>query len=77
VFSKLVTQCWIAQIRRGIIGSYNHFSEHYLSRYVGGFLFRWGRRKIEDGERMVKTIWEFGVVSSMNFFLFFRYTSNC
>jgi len=38
-------------MKRGVIGTYHHWSEQHLSRYTAEFDFRYNHRDITDGER--------------------------
>lgn len=49
-------ESFFALIKRGHIGAFHQMSEKHLHRYVTEFTFRWNRRKITDGERMVDAI---------------------
>lgn len=49
-------ESFFALIKRGHIGAFHQMSEKHLHRYVTEFTFRWNRRKITDGERMVAAI---------------------
>jgi transposase-like protein len=40
-------------IKRAIFGSYHHVNDKHLPRYLREFEFRWNRRKMSDGERVV------------------------
>jgi transposase-like protein len=43
-------------IKRGHYGTFHKMSKKHLHRYVNEFAFRWDRRKMTDGERMVDAI---------------------
>lgn len=45
-----------ALLKRGVMGTYHHWSKKHLHRYLAEFDFRWNFRKITDGERMAKAI---------------------
>lgn len=45
-----------ALLRRGVMGTYHHWSKKHLHRYLAEFDFRWNHRKITDGERTVEAI---------------------
>lgn len=49
-------ESWIALLKRGVIGTFHHVSEQHLDRYIDEFSFRWDRRSMGDGERMVEAI---------------------
>lgn len=40
-----------ALLKRGLIGTFHHVSEHHLQRYATEFDFRWNERKVTDRER--------------------------
>jgi transposase-like protein len=43
-------------LKRGLMGSYHHISEHHLDRYLSEFSFRWSHRKETDGTRTVAAL---------------------
>jgi len=43
-------------LKRGHYGIFHHLSKVHLPRYCSEFEFRWNRRKITDGERIVEVI---------------------
>jgi len=45
-----------ALIKRGHYGIFHKLSKFHLHRYCSEFEFRWNRRKISDGERMMEAI---------------------
>lgn len=45
-----------ALLKRGVIGTYHHWSKKHLHRYLAEFDFRWNTRKISDGERTAEAI---------------------
>lgn len=49
-------ESFFSLFKRGIIGAFHHISKRHLPRYVAEFDFRWNRRKLQDGERMVEAI---------------------
>jgi hypothetical protein len=49
-------ESFFSLIKRGHIGAFHLMSEQHLHRYVTEFEFRWNRRKVTDGERMVDAI---------------------
>jgi transposase-like protein len=53
-------ESFFALIKRGQYGIFHQLSKKHLHRYVEEFKFRWNRRKISDGERMVEAI--FGAI---------------
>lgn len=44
-------ESYFALLKRGIHGTYHHISTTHLDRYCNEFSFRWGARKVNDGER--------------------------
>lgn len=51
-----IAEGWFSLLKRGITGTFHHVSEEHLDRYVDEFAFRYNRRKMSDGERMVSAI---------------------
>lgn len=50
-------EAYFGILKRGIVGTYHHVSEHHLQRYVNEFDFRFSNRSangVEDFERAVK-----------------------
>lgn len=45
-----------ALLKRGVFGTYHHWSKKHLNRYLAEFDFRWNHRKVSDGERTVAAI---------------------
>ena len=43
-------------LKRAILGTHHHISEHHLSRYLREREFHWNRRKASDGDRLVDAI---------------------
>lgn len=43
-------------IKRGMVGSFHHVSKEHLPRYLDEFEFRWNRRNMTDGERMMELL---------------------
>jgi transposase-like protein len=43
-------------VKRGVFGTYHHWSVQHLHRYLGEFDFRFNLRKTNDGTRLVATI---------------------
>ncbi|MBS1786103.1 MAG: IS1595 family transposase [Acidobacteria bacterium] len=43
-------------MKRGVIGVYHHWSPAHLHRYLSEFDFRFNRRKMSDGERMIEAL---------------------
>lgn len=50
------SESYFSLLKRGIIGAFHHVSKKHLQRYLEEFDFRWSRRKISDGERMLAAI---------------------
>jgi transposase-like protein len=49
-------ECVHSLIKRGVFGTYHHWSVTHLHRYLTEFDFRFNLRKTNDGERLVMTI---------------------
>ena len=52
-------ESYFAILKRGIVGTYHHVSEHHLQRYVNEFDFRFSNRSangVEDFERAVNLL---------------------
>jgi transposase-like protein len=45
-----------AILKRGVFGTYHHWSVQHLHRYLSEFDFRFNLRKTTDGERLVMTV---------------------
>jgi transposase-like protein len=45
-----------ALLKRGVMGTYHHWSKKHLHRYLAEFDFRWNFRKVSDGERTAEAI---------------------
>ncbi|MDQ3686864.1 MAG: IS1595 family transposase [Acidobacteriota bacterium] len=45
-----------ALLKRGVIGTYHHWSVKHLHRYLSEFDFRFNLRKVEDGERTLEAL---------------------
>jgi hypothetical protein len=43
-------------MKRGVIGIYHHWSPQHLHRYLSEFDFRFNRRKMTDGERLIEAL---------------------
>jgi transposase-like protein len=43
-------------MKRGVIGTYYHWSVKHLHRYCSEFDFRWNLRKVKDGERTIEVL---------------------
>lgn len=49
-------ESFFALLKRGHYGIFHSFSRKHTHRYCDEFGFRWNRRKVSDGERMVSAI---------------------
>lgn len=49
-------ESFFALLKRGVHGIFHHVSKTHLQRYCDEFSFRWGQRKVTDGERTVEAI---------------------
>jgi transposase-like protein len=49
-------ESFFALLKRGHYGIFHSFSREHTHRYCDEFAFRWDRRKVSDGERMVSAI---------------------
>ena len=49
-------ESFFALLKRGVHGTFHHVSKTHLHRYCDEFSFRWGERKVSDGQRTVKAI---------------------
>lgn len=45
-----------ALLKRGVIGTYHHWSVKHMHRYLSEFDFRFNLRKVKDGERTIEAI---------------------
>jgi transposase-like protein len=54
--STNLAESYFALLKRGIVGSFHHVSKRHLDRYCHEFSFRWGYRKVSDGERTIAAI---------------------
>ena len=45
-----------ALLRRGVMGTYHHWSKKHLHRYLAEFDFRWNHRKVSDSGRTLEAI---------------------
>lgn len=45
-----------ALLKRGVMGTYHHWSKKHLHRYLAEFDFRWNYRKVSDSERTIEAI---------------------
>jgi hypothetical protein len=50
------SESFFSLLKRGIIGTFPHMSAKHMQRYLEEFDFRWNRRKITDGERMLECV---------------------
>jgi transposase-like protein len=46
-----LVECSFSLLKRGLIGTFHHVSEHHLQRYCTEFDYRWNHRKTTDKER--------------------------
>lgn len=49
-----------ALLKRGVIGTYHHWSKKHLHRYLAEFDFRWNHRTVSDAERTFEAIQKVG-----------------
>jgi hypothetical protein len=49
-------ESFFSLLKRGVCGAWHHVSREHLPKYADEFAFRWGRRKMTDGERTVAAI---------------------
>jgi transposase-like protein len=49
-------ESFFSLLKRGHYGVFHQLSKKHLHRYCGEFTFRWDRRKMTDGERMLEVI---------------------
>jgi hypothetical protein len=49
-------ESFFSLLKRGHYGIFHQLSKKHLHRYCTEFSFRWDRRRITDGERMVEAI---------------------
>jgi len=45
-----------ALLKRGVIGTYHHWSKKHLHRYLSEFDFRFNLRRVKDGERTLEAL---------------------
>ncbi len=45
-----------ALLKRGVFGTYHHWSKKHLHRYLSEFDFRWNTRKMTDSERTLEAL---------------------
>lgn len=50
-----------ALLKRGVMGTYHHWSKKHLHRYLAEFDFRWNHRKVSDSERTLAAIGSVGI----------------
>lgn len=43
-------------VKRGVYGTYHHWSKHHMPLYLAEFDFRYNHRDVQDGARAVATI---------------------
>lgn len=56
IVSTNTAESFNALLQRGHTGVFHQLSKKHLHRYLSEFCFRWDRRKVTDGERMVAAI---------------------
>ncbi len=49
-------ESFFALLKRGVHGTFHHVSKEHLPRYCDEFSFRWGERKVSDGQRATEAI---------------------
>ena len=49
-------ESFFALLKRGVYGNFHHVSRKHLHRYADEFAFRWNRRKLKDGERVISAL---------------------
>lgn len=49
-------ESFFALLKRGIHGTFHHISKKHLHRYTNEFSFRWDRRSVDDGTRMIAAL---------------------
>lgn len=49
-------ESFFALLKRGHYGIFHHLSKHHLPRYCNEFSFRWTKRKVSDGHRMMAVL---------------------
>lgn len=49
-------ESFFSGVKRGLNGIYHAVSKQHLHRYLAEFEFRWNRREMEDGERVVDAL---------------------
>jgi hypothetical protein len=49
-------ESFFALLKRGVMGSFHHFSKQHLDRYCDEFSFRWDHRKMNDSDRTAEAI---------------------
>lgn len=56
IFHTNFAESYHSLLKRGIIGTFHHASDKYLSRYLVEFDRRWNSRKMTDGERTLSVL---------------------
>lgn len=49
-------ESYFSLLKRGVIGIFHHLSAKHMHRYLNEFDYRWNRRKVADGERVLDTL---------------------
>jgi len=49
-------ESFFSLLKRGIMGTYHCISKEHLHRYCDEFSFRWNKRRLNDGERLVAAV---------------------
>ena len=47
---------YFSLIKRGLLGTLPAVSKEHLHRYCDEFAFRWDKRKLKDGERVIEAV---------------------
>ncbi len=49
-------ESFFSLLKRGIMGTYHCISKEHLHRYCDEFAFRWNKRRLNDGDRLVAAV---------------------
>jgi len=49
-------ESYFSLLKRGVLGIFHHLSAKHMHRYLSEFDFRWNRRKVSDGDRVLDTL---------------------